>query len=219
MLTGRRAFDGDDISITLASVLKEGVDWQALPADLAPPVRRLLHSCLEKDPKRRLSSIGDARLEMNEAVVPAGEYRAGAVAPVSAPLAAAYLVPAWRRALPWTVAGTLGVALVSALLAWSPWRSTPAPTSRTLLAGIGADASLVIDRGAAAILSPDGTTLAFVAQQGGPARAGFDQTGLGNGCTASLAIWSWETYLPLSVGALRRVQVPDRSPTSDCRGF
>jgi serine/threonine protein kinase len=47
MLTGRRAFEGDDISITLAGVLKDDVDWRALPADLPAGVRRLLRRCLE----------------------------------------------------------------------------------------------------------------------------------------------------------------------------
>jgi serine/threonine-protein kinase len=168
MLAGRRAFEGDDISITLASVLKEDVSWQALPADLPVPVRRLLRRCLEKDPKRRLSSIGDARLELDEAVAPAD--RDGAAAPASVPMAAAVVVPAWRRALPWAVAGVLGIALVAALVVWSPWRSTPTPTPRKLLAGIGADASLPTGYGASAILSPDGTTLAFVAQQGSETR-------------------------------------------------
>jgi serine/threonine-protein kinase len=169
MLTGRRAFDGDDISITLASVLKEDVSWQALPADLPVPVRRLLRRCLEKDPKRRLSAIGDARLELDEALSPLdGTGAAQASAP--APVVAAVVVPAWRRALPWAVAGALGVALVSALVARAPWRSTPAATPRRLLASIGADASLVTDRGAAAILSPDGTTLVFAAQQASQAR-------------------------------------------------
>ena len=64
----------------------------------------------------------------------------------------------------------LGVALVSALVVWSPWRPPAAPTTRKLLASIGADASLPPDRGAAAILSPDGATLAFVAQQGSQTR-------------------------------------------------
>ncbi len=67
MLAGRRAFDGDDISITLASVLKDDLNWAALPADLPSPVRRLLRRCLEKDPKRRLSSISDAWLELDDA--------------------------------------------------------------------------------------------------------------------------------------------------------
>jgi Tol biopolymer transport system component len=72
MLTGQRAFDGDDVSITLASVLKEDVKWEALPADLPASVHRLLRRCLEKDPKRRLSAIGDARLEIEEALTAPG---------------------------------------------------------------------------------------------------------------------------------------------------
>src|SRR4030095_11282877 len=72
MLTGRRAFDGDDVSITLASVLKDDPRWQELPADLPTPLSRLLRRCLEKDPKRRLSSIGDARLEIDEPELTAG---------------------------------------------------------------------------------------------------------------------------------------------------
>jgi serine/threonine protein kinase len=66
MLTGKRAFEGDDVSITLASVLKEDPKWSVLPPDLPAPVVRLLRRCLEKEPKRRLSSISDARLELDE---------------------------------------------------------------------------------------------------------------------------------------------------------
>ncbi len=89
MLTGRRAFEGEDISITLASVLKEDVSWQALPVNLPAPVRRLLRRCLEKDPKRRLSAIGDARLELDEAIASPGaaEASAGASAATEAGLA------------------------------------------------------------------------------------------------------------------------------------
>jgi serine/threonine protein kinase len=56
MLTGRRAFEGDDVSDTLASILKSDADWTGVP----PPVRRLLKKCLEKDPRKRLHDIGDA---------------------------------------------------------------------------------------------------------------------------------------------------------------
>jgi len=51
MLTGRRAFEGEDVSVTLANVIKDDVNWQALPADLPSPLRRLLRRCLEKDPR------------------------------------------------------------------------------------------------------------------------------------------------------------------------
>src|SRR6186713_1642959 len=66
MLTGRRAFEGDDVSEILASVLKTDPDLSVLPADVSPSVRRLLRRCLEKDPRKRLSAIGDARLELDE---------------------------------------------------------------------------------------------------------------------------------------------------------
>ena len=45
----------------------EEPDWSALPADDAPAVRRLLRRCLEKDPKKRLRDIGDARIEIDDA--------------------------------------------------------------------------------------------------------------------------------------------------------
>ena len=77
MLTGRRAFEGEDISITLAGVLKEDVKWDALPADLPASVRRLLRRCLEKDPKRRLGAISDARLELDDAIGPSEATLAG----------------------------------------------------------------------------------------------------------------------------------------------
>ena len=67
MLTGRRAFDGPDLPTTMASVLKDDVGWDALPAAVTSPVRRLLRRCLEKDAKRRLSAIADARLELDDA--------------------------------------------------------------------------------------------------------------------------------------------------------
>ena len=62
MLTGRRAFKGDDTTDILASVLKQDPDWSALPANVPPSIRRLLRRSLVKDPRARLSAMGDARL-------------------------------------------------------------------------------------------------------------------------------------------------------------
>ena len=55
MLTGRRAFEGEDVSSILAAVIQSEPRWDGVPAS----VRRLLESCLEKDPKKRLRDIGD----------------------------------------------------------------------------------------------------------------------------------------------------------------
>ncbi|HEV8317096.1 MAG TPA: serine/threonine-protein kinase [Vicinamibacterales bacterium] len=49
MLTGARAFPGDNVSDTLAAVLRGEPTWDALPANTPSPIRRLLRRCLEKD--------------------------------------------------------------------------------------------------------------------------------------------------------------------------
>ena len=71
MLTGRRLFAGEDVSDTLASVLRDEPDWQALPA-AARPLASVLRRLLEKDPARRLRDLGDVKLLMTDAVQHAG---------------------------------------------------------------------------------------------------------------------------------------------------
>src|SRR6266508_1589638 len=68
MLTGRQPFAEDTVSDTLAAVLKTDPDWSAMPAVTPVPIRRLLRRCLQKDPRRRLRDIGDARIEIEEAM-------------------------------------------------------------------------------------------------------------------------------------------------------
>jgi serine/threonine-protein kinase len=57
MLTGRRAFDGDDVSDTLAAVLRGDPNWAALPADVPVPIRTLAEACLRKDARQRISDV------------------------------------------------------------------------------------------------------------------------------------------------------------------
>jgi serine/threonine protein kinase len=68
MLTGQRAFEGEDVTDTLAFILTRDPDWSALPANTPAPVRRLLRRSLQKDRSRRLESAGDARLEIDDAI-------------------------------------------------------------------------------------------------------------------------------------------------------
>jgi serine/threonine-protein kinase len=67
MLTGRRAFESDDISTTLAAVWKTEPDWNVLLHGIPAGLRRLLSRCLTKDPKERLQAIGDARVDRRTA--------------------------------------------------------------------------------------------------------------------------------------------------------
>src|SRR5262245_57092732 len=67
MLTGHRAFDGEDIPEILSRILQREPDWAALPADLPPGVIELLRRCLEKDVKKRRRDIGDVRMDLEKA--------------------------------------------------------------------------------------------------------------------------------------------------------
>jgi hypothetical protein len=68
MLTGRRAFDGATTSEVLARVLEREPDFDALPVDTPPSVVRLLRRTLAKDIRDRLRDMGDARLELADAL-------------------------------------------------------------------------------------------------------------------------------------------------------
>jgi serine/threonine-protein kinase len=72
MLTGKKAFTGEDVSEVLASVIKQEPDWKALPADVPPSVVKLLRRCLTKDRKERLQAIGDVRVEIREILAEPG---------------------------------------------------------------------------------------------------------------------------------------------------
>ncbi len=72
-LTGRRAFHEETISDTLAHILKGEPDWKLLPHDTPVSVRNVLQRCLQKDPKRRIHDVADARIEIDETLAhPAG---------------------------------------------------------------------------------------------------------------------------------------------------
>ena len=66
MLTGKRAFEGDDVSDILATVLKSEPDWTALPADVPASIRTLVMRCLEKDRTRRVADIAAALFVIDE---------------------------------------------------------------------------------------------------------------------------------------------------------
>ncbi|UCG59467.1 MAG: serine/threonine-protein kinase [Phycisphaerales bacterium] len=69
MLTGKVPFEGETASDTLAGILEREPDWRALPPATSVNIQVLLRRCLEKDPRRRLRDIGDAGIEISEALV------------------------------------------------------------------------------------------------------------------------------------------------------
>jgi serine/threonine protein kinase len=75
MLSGRRPFPGDTESDTIAGILTRDPAWEALCADVPAHIHVLLRRCLEKDCKRRLRDIGDARLELVEGKAAPADHR------------------------------------------------------------------------------------------------------------------------------------------------
>ncbi len=152
MLTGRKAFGGDDVSDVLASILKTEPDWKAV-SDVDPRIQNLLRRCLRKDRKDRRQSIGDVRVEIQEIL---GE-----------PTEAHEAVKAPAPRLAWALAGFFAVAFAATLWILWPSGSTPDPPVRFSLNFGAGDSQLYTGVGGTPVLSPDGQMLAFVGQMPG----------------------------------------------------
>jgi serine/threonine-protein kinase len=156
MLTGTRPFDGETISDTLAAVLAREADMSMLPATVPAKVRDLLQRCLEKDPKRRLRDIGDARIELESAL--ADRTASGRVRVVAAAIEAPAAKPGIAR---WAWGAMLACAVLGAALGgWITSRRTPTTTGASV---IRLDLDLPSDvRFFFALSSPDGSAIAAV---------------------------------------------------------
>lgn len=150
MLTARRAFEGDGVSETLASVLKSCPAWEMLPASVPAPIRMLLEGCLEKDHRQRIADISTAAFVLKRAID---------IAP-----AAASNPRGSRRVF--AMAALLGAAVAglvaASMVAWWP-RAQPVPATVARFGiGVRDDAQLTTSRRALAI-SPDGTRIVYSA--------------------------------------------------------
>jgi serine/threonine protein kinase len=157
MLTGRRMYDGETAAETLARIIEREPDLNSLPPSTPAPVRQIVERCLTKDPRARLQAIGEARILLDRAI--AAPHAVEPRAPLAEPRRTRTALAAG------SVAGVLAVALVAAVVLWAPWRQNTPPSLIRVNADIGVDASLMTDVGTAAVLSPDGQTLAFAARR------------------------------------------------------
>jgi eukaryotic-like serine/threonine-protein kinase len=162
MVSGRSTFTGQSATEILAQVIEREPDWTALPVSTPASIRRLLRRCLEKDARKRLADIADARLELDEATATSGVDAAGA----------ATSNIARRVRLAWSVAlAALALAVVaSAGVVRASWlQPLPHPPATYVAATLSvATPNLVtlVDRFAVA---PDGGASVFV----GPERSGL----------------------------------------------
>ncbi len=160
MLTGKRAFEGDDVSDTMAAILRGEPDWNALPGDVPPHVRTLLRSCLEKDRKVRMGDVSVARFLLDQGAA----LTAAGASTVSR--GAARRKPVWGRAIP--IAITAVVAGALAAIAGFYAKPSPAPPRVSRLAvSLPNAAPLTIDGILPDIaITPDGTRLVYVGSNG-----------------------------------------------------
>jgi Tol biopolymer transport system component len=175
MLSARPAFPGETTADTIAAILEREPDGNALLAETPASIRRLIQRCLEKDPKRRLRDIGDARLEIEEAL---GALRSpvGAGAPENAP--GTRKGPGGRaRFARWAMAGA-GLLLIGGALAWQLrrseyfWRNPLDGATLTRLTDFeGAEHHAAISR--------DGKFVAFLSDRSGTWDVWLSQVGTG----------------------------------------
>jgi eukaryotic-like serine/threonine-protein kinase len=161
MCSARRPFHGEDLTETIAAVVRAEPDWTALPAATPPPVITIIKRCLAKDPRQRYADISVPLFLLDErntaSAVPAGgtHPRAGG----------------WRSFAGWVAAAAALVALAAVIVLWSPWRpDAPAQPARfgIVLPPAAQFSVSVVDR--QLDISPDGQRIVYVAGGPRPAR-------------------------------------------------
>jgi eukaryotic-like serine/threonine-protein kinase len=128
MLTGKRAFEDEDVSMTLSKVLQPEPDFETFPANVLPRVRQTIRMCLRKSSKERVADICDVRLALEGAFETAAAH---------ATQDAVVAQPVWRRPLAVAAATAIVTGLAVGLVARSLWPTVeplspraPTPTSR-----------------------------------------------------------------------------------------
>jgi len=146
MLSGRRAFEGEDVADTIAAVLRGQPDWSALPAPTPPAVVTLLKRCLERDQRRRFGNVAAALAMIEERAVTAADESAARTASSSI-------------RMPIVAGAVVLAAVVGAVTTWIAVRPSPPAVSRLVITP-----SPTIGReGRSLAISPDGSRIAYIA--------------------------------------------------------
>jgi serine/threonine-protein kinase len=153
MLTGRRAFDDEDVSMTLSRVLQREPDFDALPAAVPAYVRQTIRLCLRKPVKERLPDIATARMALEGAF---------ATTAPSVSHDAVSSTPLWRRFLP-SVAAVMLTTSIAAVTAWMLWPTPSTPVVAEFSFAIPKLQALTGTTRQVVAVSHDGRRIAYVA--------------------------------------------------------
>jgi serine/threonine-protein kinase len=156
MLTGSKLFGGDTTTDVMADVLRAEIDLEALPSSTPPELRRLIGRCLERNERRRLRDIGEARIVLEDPLVEDVS--------IAEPVASGRS----RSLVPWIVAAA-AIVLLSGSLAMNALRNPdPAPSrQRQLTIQLPPDQRLITDGNSTITFHPDGKSLVVAGESDG----------------------------------------------------
>jgi len=153
LLTGKRAFEGETITETIAKVLESEPDWELLPENTPWTIRNLLRRCLAKDAHDRFQHIGDVRIEVKLAL-----SEPATASPIG--VRSGTQSAGWQRAIPWNIVGV--IALVAIVTVWILMRPTPQPVTKLVITP-PATAPMNDSGGIDVAISPDGRNVVYPA--------------------------------------------------------
>jgi Tol biopolymer transport system component len=159
MLTGKRAFEGEDVTDTLAAILRGEPDWTALPANVPAAVRTVLRRCLEKDRKARLADISTALFVVNEPTILAPS------ASVSPAAAKVHWAAPWRRVAAFTAVAVAAGAIVGAAV-WFATRPAARRVTRFTITASGRAALTIGGNEPDLAIAPDGSRVVYAGNNG-----------------------------------------------------
>jgi eukaryotic-like serine/threonine-protein kinase len=156
MLSGQPAFQGEDVTEILASVVKGGANFDLLPQSIHPRVREVLSRCLQKDPRRRYRDVGDVQFDLEQVLpdpsgilvrpVPTGEQRR----------------KLWPSLL-WQATAIILIAVIAGMAVWNLKR--PAPP-RVVRFEYELPQEQQLTAGRSIVISPDGNQFAYCTPKG-----------------------------------------------------
>ncbi|MDA2939052.1 hypothetical protein MYX75_12425, partial [Acidobacteria bacterium AH-259-A15] len=149
---GKRPFEGDTVTETLAGILKGEPDLKALPENTPWRIRDLLRRCLQKDPHLRVQDVGDARIDIHEALT-----EPATVSPIG--VTSAVQPARWKLAIPWSTA--VVITLIAGVAIWSLTRPGQQRLARFVITP-PATGLLAARSDPNVAISPDGSRIVYV---------------------------------------------------------
>ncbi len=225
MLTGKQLFEGETVSDTLAAVLRAEPTWESLPTESAPVLCHLIERSLQRDPKRRLRDIGEARI-----LLEGGEV-GSSILGLSALGTPADTATATKKGWPLPALGVIALVclVLGSVLGWKVLAKPAGPQLLHLMIPPPEDSEFNLDDNAPgpARLSPDGTMVTFTAIDDKGVTALYlryldqpEAAQLSGTETAAYPFWSADNryigFFSMKEGKLRKIAVRGGPPVTLC---